>query len=91
MPKRLSGPTDRYVQKGGTGQQVDDSTPPHALFNLFDAGEKARLFSNVAEAMQGVPKAIAERQCKLFDQVHLDYGKGVRAALAAKAASAQAE
>ena len=31
--------------------------------------------------MDGIPDEIAERQCKLFDQVHPDYGKGVRAAL----------
>jgi len=29
--------------------------------------------------MSGIPADIAERQCKLFDQIHPDYGKGVRA------------
>ena len=32
--------------------------------------------------MGGVPDAIIERQCLLFDQVHPDYGRGVRAAVA---------
>jgi catalase len=31
--------------------------------------------------MQGVPEEIIERQLKLFDQVHPDYGVGVRWAL----------
>jgi len=46
-----------------------------------DDGQKARLFSNLAEAMQGVPKDIIERQLKLFDKVDPAYGKGVRGAL----------
>ena len=58
---------------------------PRALFNLFDDGQKARLFSNIAAAMGGVPEEIIERQCKHFDQVHPDYGAGVRAALKAAA------
>ena len=60
----------------------DDFSQPRALFNLFDAGQKARLFSNYAAAMGGVPDAIVERQCRLLDQVHPDYGRGVREAVA---------
>jgi catalase len=52
---------------------------------------RSRLFGNVADAMAGVPAAIVESQLGHFDKVHADYGKGVRAALAAKAKlSAQA-
>ena len=79
-PLRISGAADRYEQRDGKGQ-MDDYTQPRALFNLFDAGEKQRLFANTAAAMQGVPADIIERQCKLFDQVHPDYGKGVRRAV----------
>jgi catalase len=69
----------------------DDYGQPRALFNLFDAGQKARLFGNLADAMAGVPGAIVERQLGHFDKLHPDYGKGVRVALAAKAKlSAQA-
>ncbi len=50
------------------------------LFELFDEGEKARLFANIAAAMGDIPEEIEERQCRLFDQVHPDYGAGVRAA-----------
>jgi catalase len=52
-----------------------------ALFKLFDAEQKARLFSNVVAAMGGVPGAIVERQLAHFKLVHLDYESGVRAAL----------
>ncbi|HMR54297.1 catalase-related domain-containing protein, partial [Amaricoccus sp.] len=44
--------------------------------------QKGRLFSNVAAAMGGVPDEIIERQCLLFDQIHPDYGRGVREAVA---------
>ena len=49
-----------------------------ALFNLLDAGEKARLYLNVAEAMWGVPHEIVERQLTHFRRVHPDYEAGVR-------------
>ncbi|MDP2959322.1 MAG: catalase [Longimicrobiales bacterium] len=52
-----------------------------ALFNLFDAGQKARLFANTAEAMEGVPDFIVERQLGHLAKVHPDYAAGVRAAL----------
>lgn len=80
-PLRVSGDADRYAQKEGAGQQVDDFTQPRALFDLFDDGQKGRLFSNIAAAMGGVPGDIIERQLVLFDKVHPDYGQGVRQAL----------
>jgi catalase len=52
-----------------------------ALFNLFDAGQKQRLYCNVAEAMWGVPRVIVERQLAHFNKVHPDYEAGVRRAL----------
>ena len=80
-PLKVSGDADRYAQREGAGQKVDDFTQPRALFDLFDAGQKKRLFSNIADAMAGVPDHIVERQCVLFDRVHTDYGAGVRNAL----------
>jgi catalase len=76
-PLKISGDAARYDHREGN----DDYSQPRALFNLFDDGQKARLFSNIAEAMQGVPKDIVERQLKLFDKVDPAYGKGVRVAL----------
>lgn len=81
-PMRISGDMDRYPQANGQGQEVDDYTQPRALFELFDQGQKERLFQNIAAAMGGVPAEIVERQCQLFDKVHPDYGSGVRQALA---------
>ncbi len=76
-PLRIDGNADRYNHREGN----DDFGQPRALFNLFDDGQKARLFSNIAAAMGGVPEEIVERQCRLFDQVHPDYGRGVREAV----------
>ncbi len=82
-PLRISGDATRYDHRIGN----DDFGQPRALFNLFDDGQKARLFSNYAAAMGGVPDEIIERQCRLLDQVHPDYGAGVRAAVAKAKAS----
>jgi catalase len=64
----------------------DDFAQPRALFNLFDEGQKERLFLNLAEAMYGIPDFIIERQLGHFDKVHPDYGAGVRRKLAEVAA-----
>ncbi len=76
-PLKLSGAADRFDHREGN----DDVSQPRALFNLFDDAQKQRLYSNIAEAMAGVPDAIIERQLALFAQVHPDYAAGVRAAL----------
>ncbi|MGB8603434.1 MAG: catalase, partial [Rhizomicrobium sp.] len=76
-PLKISGDADRYNHRDGN----DDFIQPRALFQMFDAGQKARLFANIAAAMAGVPGEIVERQLSLFDKVHPDYGAGVRAAL----------
>src|SRR5690606_31421454 len=74
---RISGDADRWDHREGN----DDYSQPRALFELFDADQKARLFANLAAAMQGVPDFILERQFAHFDRVHPDYGAGVRAAV----------
>ena len=76
-PLPVEGTADRHNHRVGN----DDFSQPRALFELFDEGERQRLFGNIAAAMQGVPSEIAERQLALFDQVHPEYGAGVRAAL----------
>jgi len=77
-PLKISGDADRYNHREGN----DDYGQPRALFNLFDDDRKARLFANIAEAMQGVPDEIVERQLGHFEKVHPDYAAGVRKALA---------
>ncbi|MDI9313831.1 MAG: catalase [Hydrotalea sp.] len=77
-PLKISGDADHYNHRDGN----DDYTQPGNLFRLFDAGQKQRLFDNIAAAMQGVPQAIIDKQCQHFDKADPEYGKGVRAALA---------
>jgi len=48
---------------------------------IFIAHCPNKCHSTLAEAMQGVPKEIVERQLKLFDKVDPAYGKGVCEAL----------
>ncbi len=79
-PLRISGDAARYNHREGN----DDFAQPRALFRLFDAGQRSRLFSNIAAAMQGVPDFIVERQLALFQQIDPAYAAGVRAALAEK-------
>lgn len=81
-PLKISGDAGRYSHRIGN----DDYSQPRALFNLFDAGQKARLFANYAAAMAGVPDFIIDRQLAHFDLIAKEYGDGVRAARAALAA-----
>lgn len=76
-PLRISGNAERYNHRDGN----DDYGQVTALFNLFDEGQKQRLFSNIADAMGGVPDEIVQRQLVHFSRVHPDYAKGVAAAL----------
>ncbi len=75
-PLAISGDAERYNHRDGN----DDYRQVTDLFNLFDAGQRARLFTNVAEAMWGIPEEIAERQLAHFKKAHPDYEAGVRAA-----------
>ena len=79
-PLKLSGDAYRYDHRAGN----DDYSQVTALFNLFDQDQKNRLFSNIADAMEGVPDFIIERQLGHFEKVHPDYAAGVRAAIKRK-------
>ncbi len=79
-PLRISGDAARHDHRQGN----DDFSQPRALFRLFDEGQKSRLFSNVADAMEGVPQFIIDRQLTLFDRVDPAYGAGVRKALVSR-------
>jgi catalase len=50
-PLRISGDAARYNHREGN----DDFGQARAPFELFDAGQRNRLFQNVADAMHGVP------------------------------------
>jgi len=86
-PLRISGDADRYNHRVGN----DDYSQPRALFNLFDQGEKSRLYANFAAAMAGVPDFIVDRQLAHFDLIAKEYGDGVRAALAAGATNSNSQ
>jgi catalase len=76
-PLRISGDADRYNQN----VTVDDFKQAGDLFRLMSAEEKARLFSNIAEAMSGVPRPIIDRQMEHFRKADPAYAEGVAKAL----------
>ncbi len=77
-PLRIDGDADRY----GHGEGDDNFSQAGDLFRLMDAEQQQRLFRNIAEAMEGVPTEIIERQLAHFDRADPAYGAGVRQALA---------
>ena len=76
-PLSVSGDADRYDHRNAN----DDYVQPRALFEMFDNDQRRRLFTNIAEAMQGVPEEIVQRQLEHFRRVHPAYADGVAAAL----------
>jgi catalase len=68
---------DRYNHRDGNNDFIQVT----ALFNLMSDYQKEQLFSNISEAMGGVPRDIVDRQLALFEQVHKDYAAGVKKAL----------
>ncbi|NVN12614.1 catalase [Nguyenibacter vanlangensis] len=83
-PLRISGDAAWYDHRAGN----DDYSQPAALFRMFDAGQRARFFANIAAAMQGVPREIVERQLAHFAKADPAWADGVRAALEAASAGA---
>ena len=72
-PMAIEGDVHRYDHREGN----DDYSQPGALFQLFDEAHRQRLFSNIAEAMQGVPEDIVYRQLGHFHKAHPEYALGV--------------
>jgi catalase len=77
-PLRISGDADHYNHREGN----DDYTQPGNLFRLMSDDQKQQLFRNIAEAMDGVPAFIVERQLGHFAKADPAYAEGVRRALA---------
>lgn len=67
----------RYDHRVGN----DDFSQPRALFLLMSNSQKEQLFSNIKDAMAGVPRDIVDRQIALFEKVHPDYANGVKKVL----------
>lgn len=76
-PPLAVGAVDHYDHR----EDDDYYSQPRALFRLFDAGQRSRLFSNIARAMSGVPQDIVDRVVTQFEQIDPAYGAGVRSAL----------
>ncbi|MFN6952400.1 MAG: catalase, partial [Albidovulum sp.] len=86
-PLRISGDAARYNHREGN----DDYSQPRALHDrVMNDAERARLYRNIAEAMEGIPDAIANRAIAEFAKVSPAYGEGIRAARAALAGTRQA-
>jgi catalase len=79
-PLKISGDADRYDHR----RSNDDYSQPGALFRLFDAEQKARLFANIAAAMAGVPQNIVVRQLAHFAKADPRYAEGAADALGMK-------
>ncbi|MDE1156447.1 MAG: catalase, partial [Acidobacteriaceae bacterium] len=79
-PLKITGDADRFDHREGN----DDYTQAGNLFRLFSDEQKQRLFSNIADAMQGVPQEIIERQLVHFGKADPAYAEGVRQALQSK-------
>lgn len=77
-PLRITGDAARFNHREGN----DDYVQPRALHDrVMDAGQRSRLYMNIAESMQGVPQAIIDRALGHFDLISKAYGDGIRAAL----------
>ena len=72
-PLKVSGDADRYNHRDGN----DDYTQPGNLFRLMSSNQKKQLFSNTAEAMEGVPERIKVRQIVHYYKADPAYGRGV--------------
>lgn len=76
-PLTISGDADRYNHREGN----DDYSQPGALFRLMSDEQKKQLFSNLAEAMVGVPEEIVIRQLGHCHKADPGYAAGVAAAM----------
>lgn len=76
-PLAIDGPMGRYNHRDGN----DDYTQAGNLFRLMDAGQRERLFGNIARHMAPVPKEIQLRQICHFFRADPAYGLGVAKAL----------
>ncbi|GAB6850882.1 catalase [Paraburkholderia kururiensis] len=80
-PPLAGGTVDHYDHR----EDGDYYSQPGALFRLFDAAQRERLFANIAATIDGVPKEIVERQVEHFRRADAAYAEGVIAAMAARA------
>jgi len=77
LAEAFGGAVARYDHR----EDTDYYSQPGALFRLFTADEKARLFANIAASIGSVPEAIQRRQIAHFAKADPAYGAGVAQAL----------
>ncbi|HEY4804738.1 MAG TPA: catalase-related domain-containing protein, partial [Paraburkholderia sp.] len=77
-PALQAGAVDHYDHR----EDDDYYSQPGALFRLFDAGQRERLFANIARHINGVPAEIVERQIEHFRRADPAYAQGVIDAIA---------
>ncbi|MGF6553050.1 catalase [Paraburkholderia youngii] len=76
-PPLAAGAVDHYDHR----EDDDYYSQPRALFRLFDAGQRERLFANIARAISGVPQDIVDRMVAEFERIDPAYAAGVRSAI----------
>lgn len=77
-PALAAGAVDHYDHR----DDGDYYSQPGALFRLFDAGQRERLFANIARHIAGVPSEIVQSQIEHFRRADPAYAEGVIAAIA---------
>ncbi|MFX1762976.1 catalase [Paraburkholderia sp. A1RI-2L] len=85
-PALAAGAVGHYDHR----EDDDYYSQPGALFRLFDAGQRERLFGNIARAIKGVPDDVVQRQIEHFRRADPAYAQGVIAAMAALAETRKA-
>jgi len=73
-PPLPAGTIDRYDHR----EDTDYYSQPAQLFQLFDAGERSRLFGNIARSIQGAPHEIVARVLAHLERIDPAYAMGVR-------------
>lgn len=76
-PLKIDGDADRYNHRDGN----DDYGQPRALHDLMSAEQQARLYSNTAASMVGVPASIIDEALGHYAKISKQYADGIRAAL----------
>lgn len=77
-PLAVGAVADRFDHRA---DDDDYYSQPRALFQLFDEGQRQRLFGNIAAAMRGVPADIVQVQLVHFRKIDPAYAQGVERAL----------
>jgi catalase len=84
-PPLAAGDVYRYDHR----EDGDYYSQPAALFKLFDAAQRERLFMNIARHIHSVPDSIVNVAFEHFSKIDPAYAAGAKAAIAKVRAAAQ--